>query len=115
MPNDIVPPARLSPALRVTNFRPLRKNTLVGFVSVEHASGLILHEVSIHGRDGRWWASAPARPILIDGRHAVDEQGKGRWQPLVDFRSRELRNNWSDAVIRAFHNTFAHDDDGGPR
>jgi hypothetical protein len=116
MPNDIVRPAELLPAtrpmLRVTNVRPLRKNTLVAFVSVEHVSGLILHEVSIHSRDGKWWASPPARQILIDGRHALDEHGKGRWQPLADFRSRDLRNNWSDAVIAAFHRSFGAADGG---
>jgi hypothetical protein len=103
-PRTDVAPAR--PAMRVTDFRPHQKNTLVGFVRIEHASGLVLHEVGIHCRDGKWWASPPARPILINGVHALDDNGKARWQPLVDFRSREIRNNWSQAVVAAFLASF---------
>ena len=62
---------------------------------------------SIHCRDGKWWASPQARPILVDGRHAIDEHGKTRWQQLADFRSRDLRNNWSHTVVAAFHELHA--------
>ncbi len=94
-------------ALRISNFKPLSRNTLIGFCSVKHPSGLVLHEVGIHHRDGRWWASPPARPILIDGQHALDERGRGRWQQLVDFSGRDARQNWSNAVVAAFHEAFA--------
>jgi len=88
--------------LRISAFRPLQKNTLQGFVTVEHASGLVLNDVAIHCRDGRWWASPPSRPILVEGRHALDENGKGRWQPIVGFRGRRLQDIWSQGVIAAF-------------
>jgi hypothetical protein len=78
-------------ALRISNFKPLARNTLVGFCSVEHPSGLVLHEVAIHHREGKWWASPSARPILVDRQHAVDERGKGRWQPLAGRHGRTGR------------------------
>jgi hypothetical protein len=93
-------------AYRVTDFHRLRRNTLRGFVTVEDPSGLVLKEVAIHERDRVWWASPPARPVLVDGRHALDERGKGRWQSLIFFRSRTLQNKWSDAVVAAFREAF---------
>jgi hypothetical protein len=89
------------PALRVTAFRPLQRNTLVGHCMVEQPSGMILRDVAIHTRDGKWWASPPAKPILVEGKHALDDNGKGRWQTQIEFRSRAIRDRWSDAVVEA--------------
>ena len=85
-----------------TNWKPLRKGSLVGFVSVSMPSGIIIHEVSILETNGRFWASPPSKPMI--DRHGVamtDDNGKRRFAPLIEFRDQDTRSRWSDAVIEA--------------
>jgi hypothetical protein len=57
-------------------------------------------EIGIHVRDGRAWAAPPSR-VMVDriGATMRDANGKPRWQPLITFASKELRDNWSKQVV----------------
>ena len=86
----------------IEEFKPLRKNNLLGFARVRMPSGVIFHDVSIHNSSGSWWA-APASKTQIN-RDGVCLRGKENeilYVPIVGFASRELRNKFSDAVIES--------------
>jgi hypothetical protein len=66
----------------------------------------MLHELSVHTRDGKWWIGFPAKPVLIDGTVQRDESGKVRYgAPLVSFTSRQTRDRLSQAVVDALRRT----------
>ncbi len=85
-----------------TNWKPLRKGALIGFVDVSMPSGIAFREVSILETNGRFWASPPSKPMLDrDGRAMTGDDGKRRYSPIVEFASKEIRSRWSDGVIAA--------------
>lgn len=95
-------PGATATAFVIIQFRPVSKNTLIGFATVEHPSGLCIADNGIHQRDGKAWASPLSKPMLIrDGRQMRDAEGKLRWSPLITFTDRRTQTAWSDAVIAA--------------
>jgi hypothetical protein len=86
---------------RLLEWRPLRKNTLRGFARVQFGSGLIVSEITVHVAGTKCWASPPSRPWLKDGAPVLDEKGKPRWQPLLDFSNHGVRSSWSRQVLAA--------------
>jgi hypothetical protein len=102
------------PRLRITEWRPLHKNTLRGFCVIELPSGLIVREISVHTKNGKRWASLPSRPMLdADGRQVVNHAGKKQYAALLGWRDRDLADRFSAAVVEAVR--AAHPDalDGG--
>jgi hypothetical protein len=87
-------------------WRPLRRNSLAGFVKVQAASGLIFNEVAVHQVGSRVWCSPPSRPWLRDGALVLDEAGKPRWQPLIEFATHGVRSSWSRQIVRALVEAF---------
>jgi DNA-binding cell septation regulator SpoVG len=86
----------------VSDWKPLRKGSLRGFVTVSMPSGMTVHEVSIMQSNGRAWASPPSKPMIDrDGRVMLDDAGKRRYSPIIAFQSKEIRDRWSEAVIAA--------------
>ncbi len=79
-------------AIKVRDWRPMPKGSLLGFVKVELPSGMILTDVTIlTGRDGPW-ASPPSKPMIgRDGVAIKDPAGKPRYSPIVEFTSKEVR------------------------
>jgi hypothetical protein len=78
-------------ATSILEWRPLRRNSLLGFAKVELPSGLVISDVTIlTGERGRW-ASQPMK----------DQGSKIRSSPLIEFTSKEIRDRWSAAVIVA--------------
>jgi hypothetical protein len=83
-------------------WRPLRKNTLLGFASINIVElGLKVHDVALHQKNGRTWAQLPARPWIKDGQLVTDERGKVQYSPLFEFSHREVQDAFSRAVIAA--------------
>ncbi len=89
--------------MKILDWRPLRKNSLLGFARVELPSGMILSDVTILTGDRGPWASPPSKPMLDrDGVAMKDAKaGKIRYSPFIEFTSREIRDRWSAAVIEA--------------
>jgi len=93
--------------MMLRSFRPLAKGALRGFATIELPSGLVLHDVAIRaGRNGPW-ASLPSKPVLDrDGRHRSDTNGRHQYAPVAEWRSRELADRFSAALVelvRAAH------------
>jgi hypothetical protein len=78
--------------IRLRGFRLVPKGALIGY-AVELPSALLVHDCPIfHAKDGSAWAALPATPVT--GRH-----GRRQFAPMVEWRSPELGNRFSAAVI----------------
>jgi DNA-binding cell septation regulator SpoVG len=75
------------------NWRALEKNTLRGFVSLELPSGLIIHECSVHSRDGKTWVAMPAREYKKDG--------ESKWRAVIDFSDKETGKAFQKRALQA--------------
>lgn len=93
--------AGIAKTLTISDWKPRKQNTLQGFCTVTHPSGLVLHDVAIHQNAGSAWAMPPSKPKLKDGVHVKDANGKLGWQPLISFVRKEHKDRWSDQVIAA--------------
>lgn len=99
------------PRLRVSEFRPVIKNTLRGFCVIELPSGLRIHDVAVHQRNGTEWASFPAVPQLEGGVHrAVD--GKPQYKRVLEWTTRALTDRFSAAVCAALRREYPGSLDG---
>jgi hypothetical protein len=103
--------------MRLVEWRPMRRNNLPGFATVELGIGLRIGDIPICTSHGRTWASLPSKPI-VDGAGAAlrDDRGKIRYSPILSWRDRNLGGRWSDAVValvRAAH-PGALDAEGAP-
>jgi hypothetical protein len=86
----------------IEDFVPVLRNTLRGFARVRTPSGMVLHDVAIHQKNGSSWASPASKPIIgREGTVIRDADGKAQYAPVVGFTTREVRDRWSAAVIDA--------------
>ena len=89
-------------AVLIREWRPMRKNTLLGFAKIELPSGLIISDVTILTGERGPWASPPSKPMVgRDGVVLKDDAGKLRYSPVIEFASKEVRNRFSAAVVDA--------------
>ncbi len=94
--------AEMPTRAKLLDWRPLEKNTLKGFASVQFTSGVIFREIAVHVSGSRAWAAPPSRPWIKDNALVFDETtGKAKWQMLVDFANHGVRASWSRQVISA--------------
>jgi hypothetical protein len=86
----------------VEEFRPMRRNTLLGFARIRMPSGTIFHDVNVHCSNGQYWASPASKPqIGRDGTQLRGTNGKPLYVPVVTFATKELRDRFSAAVVEA--------------
>jgi hypothetical protein len=95
------------PSFKLTQFRPVAKNTLKGFASgrLDFGDGIAFEitEVAAHQRDGREWANWPSRPLVDrDGQVMRDENGRIRYSaPLIRPADRAAAARIEAAIIAA--------------
>ncbi|SIQ46336.1 MULTISPECIES: hypothetical protein [Acidiphilium] len=88
--------------LTITEWKPLRRNSLRGFATVTLPSGMILHEILIHNTPDGPWAAPPSKPMIgRDGVAMKDAAGKARYSPIISFADKATRERWSSAIIAA--------------
>ena len=102
-PSDKKPPTDAKPAavaggrraVAILDWRPYRKNTLLGFARLLLPSGMILNDVMVHQRgDGRW--------ISLPSREWADVAGAKHFAPIVEFDQRDTLEQFKRAVLIAF-------------
>jgi DNA-binding cell septation regulator SpoVG len=97
----------MSSTVRIIDWRPLRRNSLLGFAKVELPSGLVIADVTILTGDRGPWASPPSKPMVDrDGIVLRDEKHKIRYQPIIEFTSKTVRDRFSDQVIAALRDRY---------
>jgi hypothetical protein len=77
------------------------KGTLVGFAVIYIAElRLVIGDVALHQKGASRWAQLPAKPVVRDGKHAVDETTmKPAYTPLLAFESRAFSAAVWSAVV----------------
>jgi hypothetical protein len=109
------PPPAQRPRMILRSWRPLVRGSLRGFAAVTLLSMIEIDEVAVHVSGGRAWASLPARPMIDGARQALrDDRGKIRYVAPIRWRTRDLADRFSAAVVelvRAAH-PGALDEDG---
>jgi len=85
-------------------FKPLRRNTLVGFAQIRIAElRLDIKDIAVHQKGDSRWAQLPAKP-MIDRNGAVirdSTTGKIQYAPILEFTDRATRDAFSHAVVSA--------------
>lgn len=88
--------------ITASEWRPLERNTLKGFLTLVLPSGLTLRECSLHEKDGRRWIALPGRPQIDgEGRHRTDPAGKRLYLPIVEIPDRGQRERFQRAALAA--------------
>jgi len=88
--------------LRLLEWKPIRKNALRGFATVELPSGLTIVDVTVLVGSNGAWASLPSKPRLSsDGTAHRGDDGRILYVPILRWRSRELQDGFSAAVVAA--------------
>jgi hypothetical protein len=99
--------------MRLVGWRPLWLGKLYGFDEVELPIGLRIAEIpALRGSEGPW-AATPGKPELErDGRTVrLDADGKVVYRDLVAWRSRKLREAFSDRVVALVLSSYTTDID----
>jgi len=85
------------------SFRAFAKNTLVGFAKIRiRELSLVINDVTLHVKGESRWAGLPAKQQIKDGAVVTDPKtGKSAWAMILEFETREARDDFSAAVCRA--------------
>ena len=71
--------------MRCLSFEPCYKGTLHGYASVETDSGIVFHEVQIHGNGKTTW-------VLMASKHRTSG-------PIIQFRTDAIKERFKLAVV----------------
>lgn len=92
----------MSTVVTIREWRPMRRNALLGFAKVELPSGMIIADVTILTGSHGPWALPPSKPqIGRDGTVLKDHDGKVKYVPIIEFASKGTRERWSSLIIEA--------------
>jgi hypothetical protein len=93
----------------VLDWRPIEKNTLVGFAKVKIVAwSLVIDGVAIHKKEGREWAQLPARPQLDkDGNALREDSGKIKYAKILEVDDKRIAWALSDAIVAAVNRKVA--------
>jgi hypothetical protein len=96
--------------MRLVDWRPLRRGKLFGFASVLLPIGLQINECPVlDGSEGPW-AGLPARPELDrDGAVRTGANGARLYQQMLEWRSRRLREAFSQRVVALVREAYPRD------
>lgn len=90
--------------IRVLDWKPVRKATLRGFVSLQLPSGMQLFGLSLHERpDGSHWLGLPSKEW-------TDSSGQRKYERLVNFADHETAARFQRDALAAIE---AHLRDAG--
>jgi hypothetical protein len=88
--------------MTLLSWKPLVKNSLRGFASVELPIGLKIFDVPVMISSGKAWAALPSKmQMLRDGQPRRDGNGNGKplYTPILEWRDRDLADQFSEAVV----------------
>jgi hypothetical protein len=89
--------------VEVEGFKPLRSNTLFGFVTVQiPALHLRIVDLTVHQKNETRWVGMPGKPQLDrEGNVRRDDRGKILYTSILEFTDRATRDAFSARVIEA--------------
>lgn len=74
--------------MELRDFRPLHKNTLLGFFTLALDSGLVIADCTLHESHGKRWFGFPGRPVLDAEGNVVRDGAKVRYAQVVSLPDR---------------------------
>jgi hypothetical protein len=92
----------------VEDWKAVGRNTLLGFCRVRLPSGMILHDVAVHTKNGKFWATPAGKPRLGSGGLQMTDPATGKllWSPVVAFETKQVGDRFSAQVIEALRRAF---------
>jgi DNA-binding cell septation regulator SpoVG len=100
---------------KLRNWIPHRSGTLLGFCSVELASGLVINNILImSGRNGAWCAMPAQNRVDGDRQPKLDATKKPIYSRIVEFVDRAATDRFNAVVLELVHEAHPGDlADGG--
>src|SRR3954451_5576845 len=92
--------------IRASDWRPMQRNSLQGFVTLKlEPSGIVLHDCTLHQKDGREWIGLPGKPQMDrEGQQRKDPNtGKVLYTPVVEISDKTQRERFQQAALAAVH------------
>jgi hypothetical protein len=86
---ESAPATEAQSMLTISNWKPVQINTLVACFTITTMSGLVIHQCSLHRRNGQRWLGLPTQ-------RRGDE-----YVPLVEFTTRKVAENFRRQVMNA--------------
>ena len=80
--------------IQIIDWKPRIKNTLCGSFGVILPSGMIIHNLMLHSKDGSRWIGLPAREW-------TDSTGKKQYARFIEFVDRATADDFRDALLQA--------------
>ena len=96
-------------------WRPLVKGALRGFATVELPIGLKLIDCPVLVSNGKAWVSLPPKPLDRDGTHKTGANSKPAYAAILEWRTRDLAERFSAAVVELVQCTHPGALDAGGR
>ena len=84
----------------ISGFRPHQKNSLKAFFTATLPSGMVLHNLTLHEREGVRWIGLPAQSY-------VDEQGQRQFTRIIEFATRASADKFRDEILAALDRHLA--------
>lgn len=99
-----------APGAKIRRFFPCRNpaGTMLGFLSVETPSGLVLHglKVMVGPKGTRWIATPDVKRRDQEDHPVLGEGGKPVYDPVIEFRDRGVRDRFGAMILDALR--WAH-------
>lgn len=76
----------------ITNTKPMRRGTLIGFFDLEMPSGLIVRSAMLFEKNGKRWVGFPSKEW-------TKGDGTKGYSPLLEFASRATADKFQAAVL----------------
>src|SRR5262245_59728722 len=83
-----------APGFVISDWKAVTKNTLRGFCSITMPSGMVLHNCSLHEKEGSRWLGLPAQKFTKD-------DGSTSYKPMVEFTTKLARDRFNTEALRA--------------
>jgi len=99
----ILPPERFpimsTKQIQIRNWKPMQKNTLRGFFTLELPSGMVIHNVMLQEKgDSRW--------ITFPSKEYTDRAGQKQFDRFIEFTDRNIADRFRDLVLAALDDHF---------
>lgn len=90
--------------ISIIAWKPYKKNTLCGFLSLSLPSGMIIHDCTLHEKNNSRWIGLPGKPYdKPDGTKA--------YSPIIEIPNRDTSDRFQAIALAALDQYFG----GGPR
>ena len=86
--------------MQLLEWKRVDKGSLIGHATILLPNGLQISDVAIFRKDSTRWAQLPSEPMRdTDGQLLKDDRGKVRYRAPLKWKTREIQERFSHALI----------------